>query len=122
MKVVARPSGEPYGRLQGNRGTLALLGSPSGAARRRLGLAFAIYNGSTIPLSAPRGLCENHPNLGAELPLPLGAARLGGVEVRGAASQRWLCRVPLRGVGSCVRVPPTIALGTPNPAPPSALH
>ena len=68
-KVVARPSGEPYGRLQGNRGTLASLGSPSGAARRRLGLAFAIYNGSTIPLSAPRGLCENHPNLRAELPL-----------------------------------------------------
>ena len=31
--VVARPSGEPYGRLQGNRGTLASLGSPSGAGR-----------------------------------------------------------------------------------------
>ena len=27
-----------------------LVVAPSGAARRRLGLAFAIYNGSTIPL------------------------------------------------------------------------
>ena len=50
---------------------------PFGRGARRLGLAFAIYNGSTIPLSAPRGLCENHPNLGAELPLPLGAGALG---------------------------------------------
>ena len=46
-----------------------------GAAARRFGSAFALYNGSTTTKPAPRGLCEKSPNLAAELPLPLGAAR-----------------------------------------------
>ena len=40
------------------------------------GVAFAFYNGSTTTKPAPRGLCDTRPNLGAELPLPLGAAAL----------------------------------------------
>ena len=63
-KVVARPSGEPYGRLQGNRGTLASLGSPKGAARRRLGSAFAFYNGSTFHPRAEGRVREESPPVG----------------------------------------------------------
>ena len=50
------------------------------------------------------------------------SARRGGVgvEVRGASSQRWLCRVPPVGVGVVRCVSPTAASGTFHPAPPSA--
>ena len=46
-------------------------------ARRRgvLGLLSRPNNGSTTTTPASRGLCEKSPNLAAELPLPLGAAR-----------------------------------------------
>ena len=95
MKVVARPSGEPYGRLRGNRGTLASLGSPSGAARRRLGLAFAIQKRLCNSASPRRGAMRAKPPLRAEL-----------------------CVAPRRGgVGSCLGVPPTSEIGIPIPAP-----
>ena len=47
------------------------------------------------------------------------SARRGGVgvEVRGASSQRWLCRVPPVGVGVVRCVSPTAASGTSTPAP-----
>ena len=73
--------------------------APKGAARRRLGSAFALQQRLYFPLSAPRGLCEKSPNLGAEMPLPLGAAALAlGVafpqrRLRGLPPPRpiWLC-------------------------------
>ena len=43
------------------------------------------------------------------------ARRRRGVEVRGASSQRWLCRVPLGGVGVVRCVSPTAASGTSHP-------
>ena len=52
-----------------------LVVAPSGAARRRLGSAFAFPNGSILPLSAPKSECDARPNSVAELPLLLGAAR-----------------------------------------------
>ena len=73
--------------------------APKGAARRRLGSAFAFYNGSILPLSAPKSECDARPNLGAECPLLLGAARRRWRLVVPCSSQRWLCRVPLGGVG-----------------------
>ena len=91
-----------------------------GAAARRFGSAFALYNGSTTTKPAPRGLCEKSPNLAAELPLPLGAARRRWRLVVPCSSQRWLCRVPPVGVGVVRCVSPTAASGTFHPAPPSA--
>ena len=76
-----------------------LVVAPKGAARRCLGSAFALQQRLYFPLSAPRGLCEKSPNLGAEMPLPLGAAALAlGVafpqrRLRGLPPPRpiWLC-------------------------------
>ena len=47
------------------------------------------------------------------------SARRGGVgvEVRGASSQRWLCRVPIGGVVLCVAFPQRVPLGFPPPRP-----
>ena len=104
-------------------------------ARRRgvLGLLSRLYNGSTTTTPAPKSECDARPNLGAELPLLLGAARRRWRLVVPCSSQRWLCRVPLGGVGvvpcssqrrllglpsaalCCASRSPTIALGTSTP-------
>ena len=63
-----------------------LVVAPTGAARRRLGFAFAL-----------------------QTPLQFRFPLLSGIPDNG-------------GVGSCVRVPPTGEIGTPTPAPPSALQ
>ena len=65
---------------------------------------------------APRGLCEKSPNSVAELCV---APRRGGVgvEVRGASSQRWLCRIPLVGVGVVPCSFQRRLRGLPTPAP-----
>ena len=89
-----------------------LVVAPSGAA---FGSAFALQQRLYFPLSAPRGLCENSPNLGAELPLPLGAARLVGVGSCFAFPQRRLRGLPLCGVGSCFAFPQRARLGLPTP-------
>ena len=53
--------------------------APKGAARRRLGLRNRLANGSAFRFPAPKSECDARPNLGAECPLLLGAARLVGV-------------------------------------------
>ena len=73
--------------------------APSGAGRGVLGRRSRFNNGSTIPLSAPKSECDARPSLVAELPLLLGAARRRWRLVVPCSSQRWLCRVPLGGVG-----------------------
>ena len=92
-----------------------LVVAPKGAARRRFGFAFALNNGSILPLSAPKSECDARPNLGAELPLPLGAARRRWRLVVPCSSQRWLCRVPIGGVVSCFAFPQRARLGLPTP-------
>ena len=90
--VVARPSGEPYGRLQCNRGTRASLGSPTGAARRRLGVVLAFQT----PCQFRAASCDR---FAARLRLGLPAL------TRGASP-----RGPLRAASPCLRHLPSASL------------
>ena len=95
-----------------------LVVDPSGAARRRLGLAFAIQKrlcNSASP--APRGECESGPQSRLNCALPLGAARRRWRLVVPCSSQRWLCRVPLGGVGVVPCSFQRRLRGLPTPAP-----
>ena len=92
--------------------------APTGAARRRLGSLSRFKTPLQFRFSPHRGaLREKSPKAGELCVAP----RRGGV---GACLAR-----PIGGFGdshrrrlSVLRVSPTIALGTPNPAPPSALR
>ena len=53
---------------------------------------------------APRGKCESSPQSRLNCALPLGAAAARRLVVP-CSSQRWLCRVPFGGVGSCFAFP-----------------
>ena len=132
---IEAPAGRPKGRWIPRASEVPTCPNKAvGAAARRFGSAFALYNGSTTTKPAPRGLCEKSPNLAAELPLPLGAAALA-LKCAARLPNDGSAAFPLSALAWCVAFPqrrlllfplaalcyasrfPTSSLVRPTPAP-----